>query len=191
MVFVRQWCLEQRKGAVVCGLSEVIVIEMHGEDHQPQLQIDVVGSENWRGLAGSVERAEAVVTVARGAYAAAETHFQKATATFQHYRLAGEKADTLQYWGARHSQPATARAPLKVCRRERNLPLARRWHAVCRIRNGRRMRWAQSRPRRSRARAYRFDSRGCAGRSRESVAILFEQRCYQPRRRGERYSCPR
>ena len=60
----------------------------------------IVGAgENWRGLTGGLERAEAVVAAARRDYAAAETHFGKAIATFQHYCLPWEEADTLQYWG--------------------------------------------------------------------------------------------
>jgi tetratricopeptide (TPR) repeat protein len=60
----------------------------------------IVGAgENWFGLAGSVERAEAVVAAAQREYSAAETHFEKAIATFQRYCLPWEEADTLQYWG--------------------------------------------------------------------------------------------
>jgi tetratricopeptide (TPR) repeat protein len=60
----------------------------------------IVGAgENWFGLAGSFERAEAVVAAVQGEYAAAETHFEKAIATFQRYCLPWEEADTLQYWG--------------------------------------------------------------------------------------------
>ena len=55
--------------------------------------------ENWLGLAGFVERAEAVVAAALCEYAAAETHFEKAIATFQRYCLPWEEADTFQYWG--------------------------------------------------------------------------------------------
>jgi len=59
----------------------------------------VARGENWFGLAGGVERAEAVVAAAQGEYAVAETHFQKAIATFQRYSLPWEEADTFQYWG--------------------------------------------------------------------------------------------
>ena len=60
----------------------------------------VVGAgENLFGLAGSVERAEAVVAAAQGENAGAEKHFEKAIATFQRYCLRWEEADTLQYWG--------------------------------------------------------------------------------------------
>jgi len=60
----------------------------------------IVGAgENWFGIAGSVERAEAVVAAAQGEYPAAEGYFEKAIATFQCYCLPWEEADTLQYWG--------------------------------------------------------------------------------------------
>jgi tetratricopeptide (TPR) repeat protein len=60
----------------------------------------IVGAgENWLGLAGFVERAEAVVAAAQGEYSAAEAHFEKAIATFQWYRRPWEEADTFHYWG--------------------------------------------------------------------------------------------
>jgi tetratricopeptide (TPR) repeat protein len=59
----------------------------------------VAKGENWFGLTGGVERAEAVVAAAQGEYVAAEAHFEKAITTFQHYCLPWEEADTLQYWG--------------------------------------------------------------------------------------------
>src|SRR5215469_6505270 len=60
----------------------------------------IVGAgENWFGLAGAVERAEAVVAAAQGEYALAEGQFKKAITTFQHYSLPWEEADALQYWG--------------------------------------------------------------------------------------------
>jgi tetratricopeptide (TPR) repeat protein len=60
----------------------------------------IVGpGENWFGVAGMVQRAEAVVAAAQGEYAVAETHFEKAIAIFERYSLLWEEADTLQYWG--------------------------------------------------------------------------------------------
>jgi tetratricopeptide (TPR) repeat protein len=61
-------------------------------------QILSVG-ENWLGIAGSVERAEALAAAAQGRSAVAETQFERAIANFQHYCLPWEEADTLQYWG--------------------------------------------------------------------------------------------
>ena len=60
----------------------------------------IVGAgENWHGLGGHVERAEAVVAAARGESPVAEAHFEKAIATYRRYSLPWEEADTLQYWG--------------------------------------------------------------------------------------------
>jgi hypothetical protein len=57
----------------------------------------IIGAdENWFGLPGMVERAEAVVAAAQRKYAVAETHFEKAIAIFQRYCLPWEEADTLQ-----------------------------------------------------------------------------------------------
>jgi len=97
----------------------------------------VAAGENWFGLAGVFERAEAVVAAAQGEYSLAETHLEKVIATFQHYCLPWEQADTLQCWGRAllaAGEPARAR---KVRRCDRNLPLARSERAVYRIRNGR------------------------------------------------------
>jgi DNA-binding winged helix-turn-helix (wHTH) protein/tetratricopeptide (TPR) repeat protein len=71
----------------------------------------VASGENWFGLAGMVERAEAAVAAAQGENAAVETHFKKAISTFQHYCQPWEEAETLQYWGRAllaTSQPARA-----------------------------------------------------------------------------------
>jgi class 3 adenylate cyclase len=60
----------------------------------------IVGAgENWRGLAGGVERAEAVLAAARGQFSGADGHFERAIANFQQYCRPWEEADTLQYWG--------------------------------------------------------------------------------------------
>jgi hypothetical protein len=60
----------------------------------------IVGAgENWRGLAGRVERAEAVFAAAKGECPLAEAQFEKAIANFRHYCLPWEEAETLTYWG--------------------------------------------------------------------------------------------
>jgi tetratricopeptide (TPR) repeat protein len=55
--------------------------------------------ENWLGIAGFVDLAEAVVAAAQGEYSAAEGPFEKAITTFQRYCRPWDEADTLQYWG--------------------------------------------------------------------------------------------
>jgi tetratricopeptide (TPR) repeat protein len=59
----------------------------------------VAAGENWFGLAGFVERAEALVAAAQGEYAAAETHFAKAISISQRHCQPWDEADILQYWG--------------------------------------------------------------------------------------------
>jgi tetratricopeptide (TPR) repeat protein len=55
--------------------------------------------ENWRGLAGFVIRAEAVVQAAIGQLEDALEHFQKAVNNFERYSLPWEVADTFHFWG--------------------------------------------------------------------------------------------
>jgi class 3 adenylate cyclase/tetratricopeptide (TPR) repeat protein len=70
-----------------------------GLPHLQRCRQIVGAGENWFGIAGIVERTEAVVAAAQTQYAVAEPHFEKAIATFQRYCLPWEEADTLQYWG--------------------------------------------------------------------------------------------
>ena len=67
--------------------------------HLERCQEILSEGEDWRGLAGGVERAEAVVAAAQGEFPAADGHFEGAIATFRHYCLPWEEADTLHYWG--------------------------------------------------------------------------------------------
>ena len=59
----------------------------------------VGADENWRGIAGAVERAEAVMAAAQGEFSGADGHFERAIANFHQYCRPWEEADTLQYWG--------------------------------------------------------------------------------------------
>jgi tetratricopeptide (TPR) repeat protein len=59
----------------------------------------MAAGEYWRGLAGDVVRAEAIVAAARGSYDFAYRQFESALAIHQRYLLAWEEADTLQCWG--------------------------------------------------------------------------------------------
>ena len=95
----------------------------------------VAAGENWLGIAGSVERAEAVVAAAQGEYPVADTRFKKAIATFQHYCLRGSRHPSiLGPRAARSRRPRTRHR--KVRRGDRDLSVARSGHAVYRIRNG-------------------------------------------------------
>ena len=55
--------------------------------------------EDWRGLVGTVARAEAVVEAARGNYENSSRLFASALEIHQRYHAAWEEADTLQFWG--------------------------------------------------------------------------------------------
>jgi tetratricopeptide (TPR) repeat protein len=85
-----------------CALATMVADAGDTGEALPHLERcrQIVGAgEDWFGLAGLVERAGAVVAAAQGKYAPAEDQFKKAIATFQHYCLRWEEADTLQYWG--------------------------------------------------------------------------------------------
>jgi tetratricopeptide (TPR) repeat protein len=84
----------------VIGLRERIhEVSVNARLHLERCCQIVGAGENWFGIAGSVERAEAVVAAAQREYSAAEAHFEKASMAFQRYCLPWEEADTLQYWG--------------------------------------------------------------------------------------------
>jgi tetratricopeptide (TPR) repeat protein len=59
----------------------------------------MAGGEDWRGRAGDVARAEAVIAAARSDYDLANRQFETALAIHRKYHLAFEEADTLQFWG--------------------------------------------------------------------------------------------
>jgi tetratricopeptide (TPR) repeat protein len=61
---------------------------------------EILGNgEDWRGLAGKVARAEAVVAAAEGKYEDAEKQFEKAVDIFRRYHVPFEEAEALHYWG--------------------------------------------------------------------------------------------
>jgi tetratricopeptide (TPR) repeat protein len=59
----------------------------------------MAAGEDWRGLAGGVARAHAIVEAARGNYDVAFRQFESALTVHQKYHLLWEQADTLQCWG--------------------------------------------------------------------------------------------
>jgi tetratricopeptide (TPR) repeat protein len=59
----------------------------------------IENGEDWRGLAGIVARAEAVVAAAESKYEDAETQFVKAVQVFQRYHVPFYEAEALHYWG--------------------------------------------------------------------------------------------
>jgi class 3 adenylate cyclase len=61
---------------------------------------EIVGAgEDWRGLAGGVERAEGAVAAARGEFPLADLHFERAIANFRQFCRPFEEAHALQHWG--------------------------------------------------------------------------------------------
>jgi tetratricopeptide (TPR) repeat protein len=74
----------------------------------------LAAGEDWRGLTGSVARAEAVFAAAEGRSQDAESHFTKAIEIFRRYKLPWEEAEALCYWGrALQSAGETRRAAEK------------------------------------------------------------------------------
>jgi tetratricopeptide (TPR) repeat protein len=59
----------------------------------------MAAGEDWRGLAGAVARAEAVVAAAEGKYDDAAAQFEKAVGIFRRYHVPFEEAEALHYWG--------------------------------------------------------------------------------------------
>ncbi len=55
--------------------------------------------ENWRGLAGHVARAEAMVAAAEGRFYAANGQFARAVEIYRRYQVPFEEAEALHYWG--------------------------------------------------------------------------------------------
>lgn len=79
--------------------------------------LELVGNgEDWRGRAGQVALAEAVVLAAEGRGEEAEGRFAAALASFDRYRLRGDEADALHQWGrvlARGGDRGAAEAKLE------------------------------------------------------------------------------
>ena len=61
---------------------------------------EIIGNgEDWRGLAGKVSLAEAVVAAAEGKYEEAEAQFEKSIQIFRRYHVPFEEAEALHYQG--------------------------------------------------------------------------------------------
>ena len=79
------------------------ILALEGKDaaqsHLVRCHEILASQEDWRGLAGAVARAEAVVAAAENRIQDAETFFERAIATFTRYSLPWEQAETLLLWG--------------------------------------------------------------------------------------------
>src|SRR5262249_38222871 len=91
-------CFELRTRSLIATIAADSGDEAEALPHLQRCR-EIVGGEDWLGIAGSVECAEAVVAAAQGDSPVANDQFKKAVSTFQHYCLPWEEADTLQYWG--------------------------------------------------------------------------------------------
>jgi tetratricopeptide (TPR) repeat protein len=61
---------------------------------------ELIGTaQEWRGLAGTVARAQAAVAAAAGKFDTAFLEFDRAASIFERYSLAWEEAETFQQWG--------------------------------------------------------------------------------------------
>jgi len=69
------------------------------ESHLARGREVVEGPEDWRGVMGSLARAEGAVAAARGDTAAAESAFERAIEIFVHFQVPFEEADTYVVWG--------------------------------------------------------------------------------------------
>jgi tetratricopeptide (TPR) repeat protein len=59
----------------------------------------MVDGEDWRGLAGGVARADAVLAAENGRFAESEQGFENAVAIFRRYQVPFEEAETFWFWG--------------------------------------------------------------------------------------------
>lgn len=67
--------------------------------HVVRCQDIVANGEDWRGLAGLVALAKAVVAAAADRHSEAQSQFERAHATFERLGLLWEEAETLRWWG--------------------------------------------------------------------------------------------
>jgi predicted ATPase len=72
---------------------------IEAEKHLQICRLILKGGEDWLGLTGAVERAEAAMAGAYGKITEANQNFGRAIDTFRQYGLVWEIADTLHYWG--------------------------------------------------------------------------------------------
>jgi tetratricopeptide (TPR) repeat protein len=59
----------------------------------------IAAGEDWRGLAGHVQRAEAVLAAAEKRFEDSRGQFAKAAEIYRRYQVPFEEAETLNYWG--------------------------------------------------------------------------------------------
>ncbi|HEY6298209.1 MAG TPA: AAA family ATPase [Candidatus Binatus sp.] len=102
-------------GSFLAGIYAEMGCPERGHPHLSRCREILGNGEDWRGLAGKVARAEAVVAAAEGKYEDAETQFEKAVQIFRQYHVPFEEAEARHYWGrALNASGASARANEKL-----------------------------------------------------------------------------
>jgi tetratricopeptide (TPR) repeat protein len=87
--------LRQELISLLCEQNRLAEAKAHLE----RLHEITAGGEDWRGLGGAVEHAEALVHAAEGNLDLAGVDFGRAVATFRRYAMRWEEAETLRDWG--------------------------------------------------------------------------------------------
>ncbi|HLF76617.1 MAG TPA: AAA family ATPase [Dehalococcoidia bacterium] len=91
--------LQMRAGVdLAVRLAEVGEID-HARRHLQSCVEILRQGEDWRGLAGRVSFAEAILAVANRDFTDAEAHFNEALGTFRQYSLPWEEAEAYRVWG--------------------------------------------------------------------------------------------
>ncbi len=86
-------------------------------EHADRCRAVVAGGEDWRGRAGVVGLADAVVLAHEGRTGEAERRFTEAHATLERHELPGERADLLHEWGRLLEAPERLDAAADLYRR--------------------------------------------------------------------------
>ncbi|MGC2304395.1 ATP-binding protein [Candidatus Binatus sp.] len=86
-------------GSLFAGIHAEMGFPERAHPHLTRCREILGNGEDWRGLAGKVARAEAVVAAAEGKCDDAERQFEKAIEIFRRYHVPFEEAETLHYWG--------------------------------------------------------------------------------------------
>ena len=90
---------ELHAGSLLAGIYAEMGYPGRAQPHLTRCREILGNGEDWRGLAGKVARAEAVVAAAEGKYQHAEAQFEKAVEIFRRYHVPFEEAEALHYWG--------------------------------------------------------------------------------------------
>ncbi len=90
---------ELHSRSFLAGISAEMGNPERAHEHLTRCREILGNGEDWRGLAGKVARAEAVVAAADRKYEDAEAQFEKSVQIFRRYHVPFEEAEALHYWG--------------------------------------------------------------------------------------------